>query len=69
MTALGRCGRLPLVPLVKGYGRASVGKNIEAEIAAGKPRAQAVAIGLDVARRAAKKAGKKVKGLKPKPER
>jgi hypothetical protein len=58
------------MPLVKGFGQKTIGKNIGAEMRAGKPKKQAVAIGLDVARRAAKKKGvplSKVKGLKGAP--
>ena len=58
------------MPLIKGYGKKSIGKNIGTEMKAGKPKKQAVAIGLSVARKAAK--GKKgpafldkIKGLKP----
>lgn len=40
------------MPLVKGYSKKSVAKNIRTEIAVGKPRKQAVAIALDTARRA-----------------
>jgi hypothetical protein len=43
------------MPLDKSGSRAAIGKNIKAEIAAGKPRKQAVAIALDVARRAGTK--------------
>ena len=43
------------MPLDKSGSRAAIGKNIKAEIAAGKPRKQAVAIALDVARRTQKK--------------
>lgn len=39
------------MPLDKGKSKAAVSKNIRTEIAAGKPRAQAVAIALDTARR------------------
>lgn len=39
------------MPLKRGKSRATVSQNIETEIAAGKPRAQAVAISLDIARR------------------
>ena len=46
------------MPLKQGYSRATVGKNIASEQAAGKPRTQAIAIALDTARRAAKAAGK-----------
>lgn len=43
----------------KGYGKKTVSKNIKKEMAAGKPQKQAVAIALDVARRAKAKKGKK----------
>jgi hypothetical protein len=46
------------MPTKKGFSKASIGKNIATEIKAGKPPAQAKAIALDVARKAAKKAGK-----------
>jgi len=60
------------MPLVKGFGQKTIGKNIGREMRAGKPKKQAVAIGLDVARRAAKKKGvplSKVKGLKGAPKK
>ena len=44
--------------LKKGYGKKTIGKNIGTEIAAGKEPKVAEAIAFDVARRAAKKAGK-----------
>lgn len=40
------------MPLIKGSSRPAVSKNIETEMAAGKPQKQAVAIALSVARRA-----------------
>ena len=40
------------MPLNKSGSRASVGQNIETEMAHGKPHRQAVAIALDTARRA-----------------
>ena len=40
------------MPLTKGYSKKAIEKNIAAEIKAGKPRDQAVAIAMDVARRA-----------------
>lgn len=40
------------MPLIKSKSKKAVGKNIEAEEAAGKPRRQAIAIALDVQRRA-----------------
>ena len=46
------------MPLKKGYSKKSVSANIRTEMAAGKPQKQAVAIALDVARRAKKKRGK-----------
>lgn len=46
------------MPLKKGYGQKAVSANIKTEIAAGKPQKQAVAIAMNTAREAAKKAGK-----------
>jgi hypothetical protein len=46
------------MPLDKSGSDKSVGKNIKAEVHAGKPRAQAIAIALDVQRRAQGKKGK-----------
>jgi hypothetical protein len=46
------------MPLKQGYSHKAIGSNIKAEIKAGVPRKQAVAIALDTARTAAKKAGK-----------
>lgn len=40
------------MPLLKSKSKSAVGKNIAAETAAGKPRKQAIAIALDVQRRA-----------------
>lgn len=40
------------MPLDKSGSKASIGKNIKAEQDAGRPKAQAVAIALDTARRA-----------------
>jgi hypothetical protein len=40
------------MPLVKSKSKAAVGKNIAAEMKAGKPQKQAIAIGLAVQRRA-----------------
>jgi len=56
------------VPLKKGFSKKTIGENIGAEIASGRPKRQAVAISLSTAREAAKKAGKQMKGLRPKPE-
>ena len=43
------------MPLVKSKSKAAVGKNIAIEEAAGKPKRQAVAIALNVARKAGAK--------------
>ena len=40
------------MPLAKGSSKKVIGKNIEKEIKAGKPKKQAVAIALNTARRA-----------------
>ncbi len=50
------------MPLVKGYSRKSVGKNIATELKAGKPRKQSIAIALSVARKAAGKRAWKESG-------
>jgi hypothetical protein len=52
------------MPLKKGYSRTSIGKNIKMEEKAGRPKKQAVAIALNVAREAAMKAGKPSKAPK-----
>jgi hypothetical protein len=49
------------VPLIKGKSRKAVSENIKREVASGRPKAQAVAIALDTAR----KAGAKI----PKPKK
>lgn len=54
------------MPLKKGYSRKSIGENIKAEMKAGKPRKQAMAIALNTAREAAEKAGKASKAPKRK---
>ncbi len=48
------------MPLSKGKSKAAISSNIKTEIKAGKPQKQAVAIALNVARKA--KAGKKKGG-------
>jgi len=47
------------MPLIKGYSKKSIAKNIKTEIKAGKSRKQAVAIALSVARETKKKRKKK----------
>jgi hypothetical protein len=49
------------MPLMKSKSKKAVGKNIETEMNAGKPKKQAVAIALDVARKAGAKIPKKGK--------
>lgn len=46
------------MPLKKGYSPKTVSANIKSEMAAGRPRKQAIAIALDVAEKARKKAKK-----------
>jgi len=48
------------MPLTKGYSRKSISGNIRTEMGAGKPQKQAVAIALNVARKA-RKEGKNVR--------
>lgn len=43
------------MPLKKGYSQKTVSKNIKTEMHSGKPRAQAIAIALSVAKQAKKK--------------
>lgn len=47
------------MPLIKSMTPKAMSKNIKKEIEAGKPKAQAIAIGYAVKREAEKKAGKK----------
>ena len=47
------------MPLVKGKSKTTISKNIKSEVAAGKPKKQAVAIALNVARKAGAKIPKK----------
>jgi hypothetical protein len=47
------------MPLVKGYSRKSISKNIRTERKAGRPLKQAIAIALNVARKAKAKKKKK----------
>lgn len=54
------------MPLKKGYGKKSIAANIRAEVKAGKPQKQAIAITLSTAERAAMKAGKPSKAPKKK---
>ena len=54
------------MPLKKGYSRSSFGNNIKIEEKAGRPKKQAIAIALNVARDAAMKAGKPSKAPKRK---
>jgi hypothetical protein len=53
------------MPTKKGYSRKTIGANIKAETKAGAPRKVAIAIALNIARKAAAKAGKPGKGPKP----
>ena len=46
------------MPLKQGYGKKSMSENISKEMKSGMPQKQAVAVALNTARTAAKKAGK-----------
>lgn len=47
------------MPLKQGYGKKTISQNIQTEMAAGKPQKQAVAIALNVAKKAQTHAGPK----------
>lgn len=50
--------KVETMPLKKGYSSKTISKNIKTEMAAGKPQKQAIAIAMNTARRAKKKARK-----------
>ena len=54
------------MPLIKGSSKKVIGKNIATEIKAGKPRKQAIAIGLNEARESGARIPKKSKSTKRK---
>lgn len=47
------------MPLIKSASKKAIGSNIKTEIAAGRPRKQAIAIALDTARKSGAKIPKK----------
>jgi hypothetical protein len=47
------------MPLIKSASKKAIGQNIKTEMAAGRPRKQAIAIALDTARRSGAKIPKK----------
>lgn len=49
------------MPLINGYSKSSISKNIASEVKAGKTKSQAMAIAMDIAKKAAEKAGKTFK--------